>query len=439
MINNAYFCNLKNNFSENVGWSCFQIGVFCLPSSALISYVFLLVALFEGSFKRWDFYWREYWNYPLVLASFLMLLGCIRSDQGWLAWLGLFNWLPFFWCFWGFQPYLITPERRRKCASWLVLGSLPVLITGFGQLWLGWEGPWKLFDGLIIWFISPGGEPLGRLSGLFDYANITAAWLSGVWSFCLASVLYPFILGRNRVISFVLLIAFVSAMILTDSRNAWGAIFLGLPLVIGSASWSWLIPLMFICLLPVFIAVLPIFDFGIQQFARSIVPESIWMRLNDMKFIDTRPFEATRIGQWTTAATLIFEKPWLGWGAAAFSIIYPLRTGLFHGHSHNLPLELAVSHGIIVSFLINIFVFGLLLISSFYRIFNNLNHQKNIIIDRAWWTSTLILICFHATDIPLFDSRINILGWILLIGLKCMIDESTSNKISLKKFQKVLS
>ena len=124
-------------------------------------------------------------------------------------------------------------------------------------------------------------RPLGRLSGLFDYANITAAWLSGVWPFCLASVLHPFILGRNRAISFALLIAFISGMILTDSRNAWGAIFLALPLVFGSASWSWLIPLMLICLLPVIIAVLPFFDFGIQQFARSIVPESIWMRLND--------------------------------------------------------------------------------------------------------------------------------------------------------------
>merc|ERR1712138_233278 len=80
---------------------------------------------------------------------------------GMLAWLGLFNWLPFFWCFWGLQPFLLTPERRRKCASWLVLGSLPVLITGFGQLWLGWEGPLQIFDGLIIWFISPGGEPVG--------------------------------------------------------------------------------------------------------------------------------------------------------------------------------------------------------------------------------------------------------------------------------------
>tara|TARA_Y100001968_G_scaffold32020_1_gene24659 strand:- start:704 stop:1987 length:1284 start_codon:yes stop_codon:yes gene_type:complete len=421
MINNVYCWDLKNKFSNNIGWSCFQIGVFCLPSSALISSVFLLIALFEGSLKRINLYWREYWNYPLVLASILMLIGCIRSYTGWLAWLGLFNWLPFFWCFWGFQPYLLTPQRRRQCASWLVLGSLPVLITGLGQLLLGWEGPWELFDGLIIWFVSPGGQPEGRLSGLFDYANITAAWLSGVWPFCLASVLHPFILGRNRVISIVLLIAFVFAMILTDSRNAWGSIFLGLPLVFGSAAWSWLIPLIIIVCLPVIIAVLPVFDFGIQEFARSIVPESIWMRLNDMQFVDTRPFEATRIGQWKIAVDLILQKPWLGWGAAAFSIIYPLRTGLTHGHSHNLPLELAISHGVLVSFLINIFVFSLLIISAFYGIFNKFNSPKNIIVDRAWWTSSLILICFYATDIPLFDSRVNILGWILLIGLRCII------------------
>ncbi|WP_413389437.1 O-antigen ligase family protein [Prochlorococcus marinus] len=432
-MNNAYFLNLKNNFLDNIGWSCFQIGVFCLPSSAFISYLFLFVALVNGSIKRKDLYWREYWNYPLVLVTFLMLIGCIRSHTGSLAWFGLFNWVPFFWFFWALQPYLLTPERRIKCASLLVLGSLPVLITGFGQLWLGWEGPWEVFDGLIIWFVSPGGEPLGRLSGLFDYANITAAWLSGVWPFSLASVLHPFIVGRNRVIPFVLLVAFIAAMILTNSRNAWGAIVLGLPLVIGSASWSWLIPLMLICFLPVIIAVLPVFDFGIQQFARSIVPDSVWMRLSDMQFVDTRSFEATRIGQWKVAVNLIFEKPWLGWGAAAFSIIYPLRTGLFHGHSHNLPLELAISYGILVSLLINIFVFSLLIISGLYGIFNRLHSTKNIIVDRAWWTSTLILICFYATDIPLFDSRINILGWILLIGLRCMIYNYKSQNISIKK------
>tara|TARA_B100000214_G_scaffold297854_1_gene227805 strand:- start:702 stop:1793 length:1092 start_codon:yes stop_codon:yes gene_type:complete len=362
-----------------------------------------------------------------------MVLGCIRSHTGWLAWLGLFNWLPFFWLFWGLQPYLLTPERRKKCASLLVLGSLPVLITGFGQLWLGWEGPWQVFDGLIIWFVSPGGEPLGRMSGLFDYANITAAWLSGVWPLCLASVLHPFIIGRNRIVSCCLLVAFVSAMVLTNSRNAWGAIVLGLPLVVGSATWGWLLPVMLIGFLPVVFAVLPVFDFGIQQFARSVVPDSIWMRLSDMQFVDTRTFEATRIGQWKVAVDLILEKPWLGWGAAAFSIIYPLRTGLFHGHSHNLPLELAISHGILVSSLINVFVFSLLIISGFNRKSNKTNSKENVIVERAWWTSTLILLCFHATDIPLFDSRVNLLGWILLIGLKCMINNSTNSNNLLEK------
>ena len=127
MINNAYLLNLKNSFLDNVGWNCFQLGVFFLPSSALISYLFLLVALVGGSLKRRDLYLREYWNYPLVCVTFLMIIGCFYSHTGWLAWIGLFNWLPFFWCFWGLQPYLLTPERRAKCASLLVLGSLPVL------------------------------------------------------------------------------------------------------------------------------------------------------------------------------------------------------------------------------------------------------------------------------------------------------------------------
>tara|TARA_Y100001968_G_scaffold12924_1_gene10649 strand:+ start:380 stop:1684 length:1305 start_codon:yes stop_codon:yes gene_type:complete len=433
MINNGLFPNIKNNLPRNIGWKCFQIGVFFLPSSALISYIFLLFPLCEGSYRRRDLYWNEYWNYPLVLISFLMLVGSIRSHTGWLAWVGLFNWLPFFWCFWGFQPYLETAERRKKCASLLVLGSLPVVVTGFGQLWLGWEGPWELFGGLIIWFVSSDGEPLGRLSGLFDYANITAAWLSGVWPFCLASFLQPFIFGKNRVIPFFLLIVFVLAMILTDSRNAWGGIFLALPLVFGSASWSWLIPLMVICFIPICIAVLPVFDIGIQQFARSIVPDSIWMRLSDIQFLDTRPIEATRIGQWKIAINLISEKPFFGWGAAAFSIIYPLQTGLSHGHSHNLPLELAISHGVLVSFLMNLFVFSLLITSALCGIFNKLDLKKNLIVDRAWWSSVLILICFHATDIPLFDSRINILGWILLIGLKCIIIQPKTKDIVYKE------
>ena len=37
--------------------------------------------------------------------------------------------------------------------------------------------------------------------------------------------------------------------------------------------------------------------------------------------------------------------------------------------------------------------------------------------DRAWWAASLVLIAMHATDLPFFDSRLNLLGWVLLAGL----------------------
>ena len=41
--------------------------------------------------------------------------------------------------------------------------------------------------------------------------------------------------------------------------------------------------------------------------------------------------------------------------------------------------------------------------------------------DRAWWAAVLILMVLHGTDLPFFDSRVNIAGWILLAGLRCLL------------------
>ena len=38
--------------------------------------------------------------------------------------------------------------------------------------------------------------------------------------------------------------------------------------------------------------------------------------------------------------------------------------------------------------------------------------------DRAWWASALVLVALHATDMPFYDSRINVAGWVLLAGLR---------------------
>ena len=88
------------------GWRCFQIGLFLLPSSALLASLLLFPSLLMSSWRSERPFWRDPWNAPLFVASLLMVIGCFGSYSGSLAWVGMGNWLPFFWAFWGFQPYV---------------------------------------------------------------------------------------------------------------------------------------------------------------------------------------------------------------------------------------------------------------------------------------------------------------------------------------------
>lgn len=422
-----------------LAWRCFQLGAFALASSALVAGVLLFVALVQGSRQRQP-WWRDRANGALAIAAALMLLGCLGASSGPLAWVGLGNWLPFFWAFWGFQPYLLTPAARRRVALALVAGTVPVIVTGLGQLWWGWSGPWQILGGAIVWWIKPGGNPEGRLSGLFDYANITAAWLALSWPLVLAALLERARRWRQGqaggapladraggaaplLLALGLAAAQVAALYLTDSRNAWGALVLAAPIVAGPISWPWLLPLLALVLVPVALASLPGVPALLQAPARALVPEAIWARLNDMKFAGERNLASTRLSQWGVALGLIAERPWLGWGAAAFSVIYPLRTGQWHGHPHNVVIDLAVSHGLPVAAIVVGLVLWLLIRAA------RLGIARAPVFERAWWAAALVLLTLHATDIPMYDSRINIAGWILLAGLRCFAGRAPQSEL----------
>jgi len=395
-----------------LGWRCFQLGLLLLASSALLAGVLLLVALILGCRQRLP-WWRDRVNQVLLLVSVLMVLGCFTASSGWLAWVGLGNWLPFFWAFWGYQPYLASAPARRRVALWLVVGSVPVIVTGLGQLFLGWSGPFQILGGAVIWHLKAGGNPSGRLAGLFDYANIAGAWLALAWPFALAALLQRPQPWRKRLPALLISVGLVAAMALTDSRNAWGALVLALPLVAGPARWIWLLPLLLLLLIPVGLASLPGVPLALQQPARVLVPVEVWERLSDLEFAGRRPLAITRVNQWGVALQLVAERPWLGWGAAAFSVIYPLRTaGIWHGHPHNLPIDLAVSHGAPVAVLL----VGLVLALQIQAARRGM--ASGALFERAWWAAFLVLMALHATDIPLYDSRINIAGWVLLCGLR---------------------
>lgn len=387
-----------------------------LASSALLAGLLLFVALLLGSRRRTPPL-ADRTNGVLVAAAILMLLGCFQAESGWLAWVGLANWLPFFWAFWGYQPYLATAAARRRTGQALLVGTVPVILTGLGQLWWGWSGPLQQLGGLIVWHLHPGGNPPGRLSGLFDYANIAGSWLALAWPFALAALLQRRLGAGLRGVALLIAAGLAAALFLTDSRNAWGALVMALPLVVGPTSWPWLLPVLLLTVALITLASVGGVPALLQAPARALVPEAIWGRLSDLQFAGHRPLAITRLAQWQVALTLIAERPWLGWGAAAFSLIYPRRTGHWHGHPHNLPIDLALSHGLPVAVLLVGLVLWLLIASG------RRGMATGPVFERAWWASALVLACLHATDIPFYDSRINVAGWVLLAGLRCALLE----------------
>ena len=392
--------------------------MFLLPSSALLGGLCFLVACISGSQGREQPIWHDPWMQPLLLAGLLMLGGACFAQSGALAWAGLANWLPFFWAYWACRPHLETVKQRRQAAWMLVAGTVPVVVTGFGQMLLGWSGPWQLGGGAIVWFVAPGGEPSGRLSGLFDYANIAGAWLGVVWPLMLACVLRPDGWWR-RSGALALALSTAVAVLFTQSRNAMGALALALPLVVGPLQWTWLLPLLAVLTVPLALAVLPGIPIGLKSWSVALLPDRIAERLLDQG--TPTAWKHTRLGQWVYGIELVAARPWFGWGAAAFSVLYPIYAAKrWHGHSHNLPLELAISHGLPVAVLIVGTVFLLLVVAL----------KRGILrrdpLERAWWAAALVMVMMHATDLPLFDSRMNILGWVLLAGLANVSQPSVS-------------
>ena len=131
-----------------------------------------------------------------------------------------------------------------------------------------------------------------------------------------------------------------------------------------------------------------------------------------------------RIDMWKISIRAIFTRPIFGWGAGTFAFIYLLYGGLYKDigptHSHNFFLELAYNYGLPLALLLTCFI-----VSLFSRVFTKkFNHIfKNNNIDRAWFTSSTVVIIFFLSDMPYYDGKVSLIFWILLSGLKCIGDD----------------
>lgn len=432
---NSKFLNTLN--IKKIGNICFLTGIFFLASAVGISIIFFLISAII-SFTRYKAFFKDKWNYPFILAFCLMIISTFMHyynpkitfreavDPN-LSFLGLINWIPFFLCFWAFQTYLNSQHKRELTGKLLICGSIPVIFSGILQL-LNINGPFQTLNGLIVWFQKPISD-IGSLSGLFNNQNYAGLWMVMIWPFCLSELKKVPKIIIHRLIIISICVSFASFIFLTDSRNALLGLLISTPIVLGSSSLIWYLPTLVLGLTFLAIAVLPIFPEYLQLFMKSIIPTRLYTLFPEIGFEYVKTYP--RINKWIAAISFICSNPLFGWGAASFPIMYKIKSGEWFGHAHNLPLELAHSYGIITSFII-FSTYILILFLTYKKIFKSQISKDNIYISscqKAWFASSLIFFISHLVDIQYFDARISLLCWILLAGLKALLNEKQMTEI----------
>ena len=439
-----HYFNLSRKYLEEAkkGELFFNLGVLLLPTAFSFSALFFIFSLIISFKKSSRPFLKDPWNLPFIICSFLLILNCflvslanaklgIEELKTFIPWVGLANWIPFFICFWGFQDYLCTPSLRKNCAKLLVIGSVPVFLSGFSQLWLNWTGPWEILNGLIVWYQRPVQENFGSLSGLFSNPNYAGAWLNVIWPFCLGTIFQKSYNKRIKNIAILIAICCGLAIFLTSSRNAWLGLSLSSYLMfIGFKSLhflKWILPLISASFIIIFSQ-----DFIIEKlsFLEKIIPSFIKKEIDPAQYEN---WDITRIDIWRRAAEFIIQRPIIGWGSGAFSILLLSKYKIYKGHAHNLILELGVSYGLIITAII-IFTFAILLFRSSKNMLDKkikpFRKEYNFLIfERAWWISTCTLLLSQMFDVQYFDGRISIILWILLTGLKSSTLSNIENNL----------
>lgn len=396
--------------SLQIAWNCLQLGLAVLPASPFLAAACILWMMVEVWRREWRAVIRRPLNRGFAILGVLLTVNAGFSLNPGEAFLGLFNFLPFFAIFSCVGVLIQNPAQLRRMAWILVFGSLPVAIIGLGQLFWGWTGPIKLWA-IVDIPLEATGTPPGRMASVFAYANVLASYL--VITLTIASGLWIEEIQKKSGWRWFLSGAVVGnaiALIFTHSRNAWAVAVLVFLAFACYRGWRWLVTGAVAAAGTVLWSA-----FGLdplRQWLRAIVPGYFWKRLTDELYGD-RPLAQLRSTQWQFAWDLTLQRPWTGWGLRNFTPIYEQAMNYWLGHPHNLILMLMAETGIVATLLFCALVGWVL--AKGVLLLQNWHGQLE---DRSIFFTYLVAFAgctlFHGLDVTLFDSRINFLGWLLL-------------------------
>ncbi|MHC0064031.1 O-antigen ligase family protein [Nostoc sp. UIC 10890] len=428
---NKVFDYFKSRWQSSWNYSLWALFIF--PLSPLVGAVTIGLVSLITWLKQARKISRRPLNWGFALLSLLLIVSAGFAQDKTTAFLGLFNLLPFFLLFAAHSDLIQTFAQLRQMAWILVIGSMPVIIIGLGQLFLGWSLKFEILWVVLAWTIRPGGNPPGRIASLFLHANTFAAYLTIVFILALGLWLEQWRLGirywrlgisknsvpsRQSPLPFLFLtVAVITnfiALIFTNSRNGWAiaifaclayALYQGWRILVGGVA-----AIVSSVLLAAF-APLPV-----AQIFRRVVPAFFWARLNDDMYPD-RPVALMRKTQWEFAWSLAQQHPWTGWGLRSFSQIYKAQMQIPLGHPHNLFLMLSAETGFPSAFLFCgllawILITGIQLLQKSKYI-----NTKDRLIFFSYLLAFVGWILLNMVDVTLFDFRLNTLSWLILAAI----------------------
>ena len=429
---------LQDNYSKHIslnliGLKIFQGGVLFLATAPVIGFFLLFISSILGGLKRKENYFKDKYNLIFIVVSALMIMNCLfitLSNRNTYSsdisniWIGLSNWIPFFWCFWGFQPFLKSKKLRIQTSKFLIVGSLPVLISGFCQYFLKMYGPYKFLNNLIIWYQRPLGDD-NAVTGIFNNQNYAGAWLCIILPLSIV-----FLIQRNRInvmgsLVFLNSLSFIYMIVLTSSRGAILSIFTSIFLFTKSIK-NKVYVLISLFSIPIILNLIPRLALNIQSIIYTFLPFELIKKASLIKSSSSDIFP--RIEIWGKSFELIKSNIITGYGAGSFKNLYTLSNGSFGNiqHSHNIFLEIAINHGLPSSLIIFLMMIFITIKCWRRNSATNIIKSKNIEIginsfDKAWVISFITFFLIHIFDITYFDGRISTLSWILLSGMRTII------------------
>jgi hypothetical protein len=160
-----------------IPWNFAQVGMLIFPLIPILGALGLFLGLAGTCKQKFRQISRRPLNRGFAILSALLVITAVFANNRIEAFLGLYNFLPFFILFAAFSSLIQTLPQLRHLSWMIVISSIPVIILGLGQQFLGWSGIDQL-QPVFGWVLEPKGNPPGRMASVFMYANILACYLT---------------------------------------------------------------------------------------------------------------------------------------------------------------------------------------------------------------------------------------------------------------------